>query len=142
MELENLTLKDTPKFSFDNIETQAKVLKIYDTDTLTIAFIFNESPIKINIRLTGIDAPELKSDIDAEKQACILGRDKLKELLLDKIVNVKLYEFDKYGRVLADVYIDEIHINQYLLKYNYVREYSGGKKFEWTKEELEKIGMD
>lgn len=140
MNIEQLTLKDTPRFTFSGINTRAKVLKIYDPDTFTIGFIFNSNPVKINIRLNGIDAPELKSDIPSEKQACILGRDALKELLQDKIVIVKLHDFDKYGRALADVYLEGIHINNYLCEYNYVRAYSGGTKLEWTQEELDKVG--
>jgi endonuclease YncB( thermonuclease family) len=48
---------------------------------------------------------------------------------LDKI------KIEKYGRLLADVYIDNIHVNKWLLDNKYAIPYDGKKKnkpTEWT----------
>lgn len=47
-------------FSFENIITKCKVVDVYDGDTVKIVFYFNDKPIKLNFRLYGYDAPEIK----------------------------------------------------------------------------------
>ena len=37
-------------------------------------------------------------------------------------------ETEKYGRILADVYIDNIHLNELLIKERYAVKYDGGTK--------------
>ena len=42
---------------------------------------------------------------------------------------------EKYGRLLADVYLDELHLNQWLIENKYAVAYDGGTKHrpdEWT----------
>jgi endonuclease YncB( thermonuclease family) len=53
--------ENTPVFSLDNETHLAKVVDIYDGDTLTCAiFIFGKF-YKFNVRLSGIDTSELQS---------------------------------------------------------------------------------
>lgn len=144
--LKNIDCSKVPRFSFEGIETYARVAKIYDPDTITIVFEQFGQMIKLNIRLDGIDAPELKSKIEAESNACKQGIQRMKELVEDKVVYVFLNKYDKYGRILARVQtLEPIEeglscINDYLLKYRYVRTYDGGKKVEWTQDDLNVIG--
>jgi endonuclease YncB( thermonuclease family) len=35
---------------------------------------------------------------------------------------------EKYGRILADIYIENLHINQWMLDNKYAVPYDGGKK--------------
>ena len=134
------------RFSFDGIETYAKVVSIHDPDTVTIVFEWNNQLIKLNVRLDGIDAPELKSKVPAESAACRAGTLRLQELINNKVVKVILGKFDKFGRVLSTIHTlhpidDEITcINDYLIQYQYVRSYDGGKKLAWCKKELAAAG--
>jgi endonuclease YncB( thermonuclease family) len=41
-------------------------------------------------------------------------------------------ESEKYGRILADVYIGDIHLNDLLLKERYAVKYAGGTKIKPT----------
>jgi endonuclease YncB( thermonuclease family) len=41
---------------------------------------------------------------------------------------LKNVKTEKYGRLLADVYIDQIHLNDYLLKKRLAVVYDGGTK--------------
>ena len=41
---------------------------------------------------------------------------------------VKNVSLEKYGRILADVYIEDIHLNQWLIDNGYAVTYSGGTK--------------
>ena len=48
-------------------------------------------------------------------------------------------ESEKYGRILADVYIGDIHLNELLLKERYAVKYDGGTKrkpVSWLKYKL------
>ena len=134
------------RFSFDGIETYAKVVNVHDPDTVTVVFEWNDQFIKLNVRLDGIDAPELKSKVPAESAACKAGTLRLKELVNDKVVRVVLGKFDKFGRVLATIHsLQPIEnnitcINDYLIQYQYVRSYDGGKKVAWCKKELAAAG--
>lgn len=135
--LQELDCSTIKRFSFDGIDTYARVIKVCDTDTLTIIFEMNDEMIKINVRLAGIDAPELHSQIESERELCISGMECLNSMIGDQVVRVELQNMDKYGRTLANVYtLDEININEYLLEQKYVRAYSGGAKQTWTAEEL------
>ena len=40
----------------------------------------------------------------------------------------KIIGFDKYGRILADVYVNDIHLNELLIKERYAVKYDGGTK--------------
>ncbi len=142
-QLTDLNCTDIKRFSFKGIDTPARVSSIYDPDTITIVFPMLGKFIKLKVRLSGIDAPELKSKIKAESDVCKKGIEQMNKLIGDKVIRVQLDDFDKYGRVLARVYtLDEnpICINDYLIEYQYVRKYDGGKKEEWTQNQLDACG--
>ena len=43
----------------------------------------------------------------------------LENLILHKIITLKNVDNEKYGRILADVYLGDIHINEWLIKERY-----------------------
>jgi endonuclease YncB( thermonuclease family) len=53
-------------------------------------------------------------------------------LVLNKYVTLENIESEKYGRILADVYIGNIHLNNLLLKERYAVKYDGGTKIKPT----------
>ena len=59
-------------------------------------------------------------------------RDELRKKILDKMVKVKCGEFDKYGRLLVDILIDDISITKWLIENNYAFSYDGGTKKSWA----------
>jgi micrococcal nuclease len=82
------------------------------------------------VRLNGIDAPEIKGkDIsEEEKVAAQLARDYVSNLTLDKYVRLENIQTEKYGRILATVFIDNINLNELLIKERYAVKYDGGHK--------------
>jgi len=123
--------EDTVEFTFPI--TGGRVIKVYDADTITIAtkLPFIDSPLyRLSVRLNGIDAPEIKGkDVsNDEKEAAIIARDVVSKMILYKDVVLKNIQSEKYGRVLADVYIDDINLNEYLVRHRYAVKYDGGKK--------------
>ena len=50
------------------------------------------------------------------------------ESFLNKVVILKNIETEKYGRILADVYIGDLHLNKHLLIKRLAVTYDGGTK--------------
>jgi micrococcal nuclease len=122
---------DTVPFTFPI--TGGQVIKVYDADTITIAskLPYDASPLyRLSVRLNGIDTPEMKGKgvSDEEKEAAILARDFVSNLVLHKHVRLENIESEKYGRILADVYIGDIHLNELLISEKYAVRYDGGTK--------------
>ena len=107
-----------------------KVIKCYDGDSITVATVLPGSAqvYRFSVRLTGIDTPEMRSKNENEKWAAKFVQQKLEYLLLDKFVSLKDVQWDKYGRLLANVFLDEVNINEWLLDNNYAVPYEGGTK--------------
>ena len=107
------------------------VIKVYDGDTITIAsrLPYLGSPLyRFSVRLNGLDCPEIKSKNEYEKDCAHLAKKEVTNLCLNKIVFLKNVQTEKYGRVLADVYIGELHLNDHLLKKRLAVAYDGGTK--------------
>ena len=127
--LKNISYKETdifiPQIRF------AKVIKVYDGDTITVAakLPFNESPIyRFSVRLRSIDSPEIKGESEKECNLAINSRDALYHLIFGKIVELKNNGKEKYGRILADIYYNDIHVNKWMLDKGFAIKYDGGKK--------------
>jgi micrococcal nuclease len=125
--------EDTVEFTFPI--TGGQVIKVYDGDTITIAskLPFADSPLyRLSVRLDGIDTPEIKSKSEDEKTCAKEARDELASLILNKEIQLKNIKTEKYGRILADVYFGEIHINQWLIEKRMAVKYGGGTKIKPT----------
>jgi micrococcal nuclease len=111
--------------------TGGQVIKVYDGDSITIASYLpmNNSPLfRFSVRLNGIDTPEIKGKNDDEKAAAKEARDVLSNLILHKDVTLKNVGTEKYGRILADVYLDDLCVNDWLIQEKYAVKYDGGTK--------------
>ena len=77
-----------------------------------------------SVRLIGIDAPEIGADqcFGPESSA------QASELLGGKAVRLEFDEsqgrLDRYGRLLAYVWIDDVHVNEWMLRHGYAREFT------------------
>lgn len=149
---------DTREFSLDGLETAARVVGVYDGDTITAVIPFGGTYFKFQIRLRGIDAPEMKSKDKQLKTLARRARDRTFELItgqpleasandaqettkkkfikdyLEKrvvIARLRCGEQDKYGRVLADVRSDNENsrtLSEVLLEEKLVYPYFGETK--------------
>ena len=81
-----------------------KVIGIKDGDTLEILTVDKKT---LTIRLNGSDAPE-KNQAYGQK-----SKENLSKLIFGK--QLKIYSFgnNRYGRLLADIYLDSINVNYY-----------------------------
>ena len=127
------TITDAPDYSecMVNKIVEAKVVSVYDGDTIKAIFPLNGVLYKWNCRLSGVDTPEIRTRNEREKKYGYIVRDKLREQILDQVVNVECGELDKYGRLLVTVYKGEQDMNRWLIDNDYAFAYDGGTKRSW-----------
>lgn len=139
--LQPMVLDDFVKYDLSGQWLIVKILKVHDTDTMTIGWKDHDRFVKTNIRLSGLDAPELKSKKEKESKLCRLGRNWVASNYLNKIAVVECLDMDKYGRILANVfdyYDNTICINKFIVDNKLARVYGGNlHKDDWTETELD-----
>ena len=114
-----------------------RVIKVYHADKIIIAskLPYIESPLyRLSVRLNGIYTPEMKGKYVTyeEKSAAKAARDFVSNLVLNKYIKIENISSENYGRILADVYIGDIHLNDILVKEQYAMKYYGGTKIKPT----------
>lgn len=149
---------NTPHFTLCNVNLVGRLVDVIDGDSLSIILpIFNKY-YRYNIRLNGIDTCEMKSKNEETKKKALKARISILNLvtnenyseiltkkeiknILDKniiLVWVECLEFDKYGRLLANVYqFDNLNMtkldnsssfSEYLLQNKLAYKYAGKTK--------------
>lgn len=142
--------KNVPRVPRKGEIVLARVYNVYDGDTCSVIYEHGTKYINLNIRVMGVDCPEINPTVsndqsikELEKEAAIFVRDKVRKMILDNDVRVKLIKWDKYGgRVVGAIFLPSkfenrwITLTEYLLSNDYGKPYSGNKKNDWTKKEL------
>jgi micrococcal nuclease len=104
----------------------ATINRIIDGDTLVARLDLGLGiEMTKHIRLFGINAPELNTEEGKQAKAW------LNDHLLFRVVNLDVDPkqiHDKYGRLLAVIFISGLNINQELISQGYATEYNGGKR--------------
>ena len=144
----------TPFLSLNGITTKARVVSVYDGDTLTLIIPFKSDCYKFNCRMMGIDTCEIKSKLQKNKETAVrarnrvlqllgvpitdldatFSRQKIQSLLAEKVYTcwVKCYENEKFGRTLVDVRVKDDPscptIAQILIDEKLAYEYKGDTK--------------
>jgi endonuclease YncB( thermonuclease family) len=95
-------------FSFAGARFAAKVVDVYDGDTLRVVFRHGGGLVQYRARMAGYDSPEMKPPKakpgrEKEVQAAHRARAALCEKLGDMLVFITCGPFDKYGRLLVTV---------------------------------------
>ena len=96
-------------------EFRAKVITVIDGDTVLLVRQSNQ-PIKV--RLVGIDAPEKAQEYGPESKASLL------EMVLHKQVLVSSKALDDYGRLLAEISVGGLNVNQEQVRRGMAWDYS------------------
>ena len=125
-------------FSLKGNVFTAKVCNVYDGDTCTVIFEYRNEFIKYKCRMMGYDCPEMKpllsnpnrvNEISLAKEA----KHRLIELINKSpsgLVKMECFEFDKYGRLLANIYnnVDVESVNSIMILEGHGRSYMGKHK--------------
>lgn len=112
----------------------AIVESVLDGDTFRArAVVWPGHTVTVNIRIRGIDAPEMKSRCRRERDAAHQARDALARMIGDQPVSISNISGAKYyGRVLADVAgSDGRSLAAELIGQALVRAYEGGRRKSW-----------
>ena len=133
--LDNITEANTEELTFNF--TKAKVLRVYDGDTIIIAARYNNKIHKFHARLYGIDCSEIRSSNMYEKNRGLQARQYLKKLIEEKTIDIDVLnnrKYDgkiikeKYGRLLIIAHLNGINIAKELIEKGFAVEYYGGRK--------------
>ncbi|MFZ1989735.1 MAG: thermonuclease family protein [Alphaproteobacteria bacterium] len=116
----------------------AHVVRVIDGDTAQVeAQIWINQRIDVNVRLTGIDAPEIgtHAHCDFERDKADQAKTYLASLIADRDVKLVGIETDKYGgRVDARILLDDGRdVSDLMLKKRLAMAYDGGRKTPWCK---------
>nr|QBK87475.1 MAG: thermonuclease/nuclease [Marseillevirus LCMAC201] len=142
--LRKLSTKDIKLFTLNNLTVLARIPadEVYDGDTCKAVFYYQKKPVKYTIRMTGYDSPEMKPRLnnpnrDQEKKAAIKAKEALIKLVAskpDQIVVLQCGKWDKYGRSLGTIYLNQHDqqinrsVNQIMIDRHFGIPYNGGKK--------------
>lgn len=126
-----------PAFTLAGEVRYAKIVSCYDGDTARANLFLRDtdpSPVQMAIRFTGYDTAEMKSKKPEEREKAIRARDAVRALCLDRLVRLEIEGLDKYGRVLALVYVrcattrEELCVNTWMVQQGLGVPYAGGTK--------------
>lgn len=131
-----------------NLETAAELGEVFPNVVLRLDGIYVEN----GLRIAGIDTPEMRpskkkqdgtlrteASRENEKKAAVAARDAVIALLAENNFRftIRNVSHDKFGRVLADVWVGEVNVAEHLIENGYALAYDGG-----TKEELDWDRLD
>lgn len=91
-------------------EFKAKVIGISDGDSFKVLYLKNQ---EIKLRLNHIDAPERGQDFGKK------AKELASQLCFGKEVKVVWRKKDRYGRLLAEVFVGNQNINQEMVRQGY-----------------------
>lgn len=106
---------------------RGNVTSVYDADSITLELRLGFGIVLENfkLRLARIDAPEIRG---SSRELGIISRDALRELILNKEVEILFIEKGKYGRHICEVMLENnnqfINISDWLLDNNFADEYT------------------
>jgi len=129
----SLTLSTQAALQYGTV-TVSKVISVYDGDTFRVN-IDSLPPIvgkNIPIRVNGVDTPEIRGKCQYEKNLALKARDFVRGRLANA-TDIKLTKLQrgKYFRVVANVVVDGVSLEQELIDNELAYRYDGGKKLNW-----------
>lgn len=130
---------DIPFWSLKGKTLLCKVVSVYDGDTCNVVFMLNNEPVKMRMRMSGYDSPEMRNtsvpnykNTNEYSKACN-AKQALIDMVMNRMVLVECSGWDKYGRLLGNMYttgVQSIHVNQWMIGHGHGYVYNGGKKRE------------
>jgi endonuclease YncB( thermonuclease family) len=116
----------------------AKITSVYDGDSCKANVFVGDVLYQFTIRVNGYDSPEIRTKNSNEKLCAVKSKEALSFLICNKVVRLQCLENDKYGRVLADIFVlklggldsdlKELHVNDFMVQNHLGHPYFGDKK--------------
>ena len=108
-----------------------EILRVVDGDTVDVRIDLGFNVWhKCRVRLMGINAPESRTRDKEEKKRGLAAKQWLINTLesAQADIEMKSYGSGKYGRILGEIYINDININQLMVSEGHAVKYDGGKR--------------
>lgn len=121
----------TPKFTLKGVKVDAKCVQIHDGDTAHFVFKpFPSLPLyRFVCRMFGYNSAEINGKTVEERAKANDSKNALIQRILGKIVSLHIGDFDKYGRLLVEVYDGDESVNKWMIDNGYgVVYYGEGEK--------------
>lgn len=117
----------TKKYFYD-----AKVLKISDGDTCDVLVDLGFNVFhKCKLRLDGINTPESRTKNLREKKLGLEAKAFTQRFLKDMHCQIRVRKKGKFGRWLAEVFVNNRSLNKALLNAGLAKVYHGEKRKGW-----------
>jgi len=119
-------------------EYNVSITKVVDGDTVDVDIDlgFGMTYKKQRVRLMGIDTPESRTRDLVEKLFGKASKKHLKELLSEGNITLRSHDKGKFGRILGELFINDISINQKMIDDHHAVDYGGGNKAEIEEQHL------
>ena len=108
-----------------------KINRVVDGDTVDITIDLGfDIHYNTRVRMYGLDAPESRTRDLEEKKRGLAAKDRLTELLDSDDVTIRTTKdkTGKFGRLLGELFVGEVNINEQLIKEGHGVPYFGGKR--------------
>jgi endonuclease YncB( thermonuclease family) len=113
------------------------IVEVIDGDTIRTSISMPAPLNKVSIRLLNIDSPETtwRAKCIEEKILGLEAKHFLTDYLKNKTLMVlKNFKYGTYaGRIVSDVYVDEINIGILMIQKGYAEIYDKKNRFSWCK---------
>lgn len=134
-----------PVFAGSTIKPDA-VVKVHDGDTflINITGCPDVLCLHVPVRMSGIDAPEMRGKCQKEKAGALVAKDFLVRKLSSAspgTIELRNVSRDKYFRINADVWVGGVNIGQEMISKGIARPYNGGKRGGWCDQQQSGSGM-
>ncbi|MBO71694.1 MAG: hypothetical protein CL508_05200 [Actinobacteria bacterium] len=107
------------------------VLKVVDGDTVDVRIDLGfDVWHKCRVRLMGINAPESRTRDKEEKKRGLAAKEWLSKEIYDAVdpIELKSHGKGKFGRILGELFINNININELMVNSGHAVKYDGGKR--------------
>lgn len=121
-------------YTLEGVATLGKVTRVVDGDSFYASIPIDGYGYMwtFPFRLDGVDCPEVRTKNLREKELGFKAKSHVENLVMDKIVCLKLGKFDKFGRLLSSIITnDGINVGDDLIENELARPYNGGKMLDW-----------
>ena len=107
----------------------ADIIRVIDGDTVDVnLYVYPGQINKTRLRLALIDTPELKSKQTCERELAKKAKEFTIKFLAEGKAKVTINGMGRYGRPLANIYINGYNLSSRLLDENLARKYQPIKK--------------
>lgn len=119
------------EYTLEGRSVLGKVVRVIDGDSAKVSFPVDGHVWTFPVRIADIDCPEVRTRNDKEKALGFKAKARVEELVLGKIVSLKLREFDKFGRLLGSIVTsDGVNVGEDLISRELAVKFEG-KRHAW-----------